>query len=178
MRHITFAESEISPLTPGEYEEVLNMIFNDSPVEDPAPSLYDLFDIETDVGLPDSDSFPASSALAAAANAVFSDAVFEQCVPETPEPDGRSTTLNTPDLVCPETVPETPLQSPVNEVNSSEVGIACAPEMQYDYELDCPAVPGVNCKSCEYHKKRATQGDIKCSLCYMRLTSFFVYSKS
>lgn len=186
MRHVAFSESEAPPLSPGEFQEVMNLIFSD-PSEDPTPSLYDLFDIDTDTGLldggiPDPDHFPASSALAAAANAIFSDSILDQCfTDQTEDTDAVSRPLNTPDLVCTEVVPDSPdfdAPAEVSNKSASEAKVLdSAPEFQCDYELDCPEVPGVDCKSCEFHKKKAAAGDIKCSLCYMRLTSFFVYSK-
>lgn len=46
----------------------------------------------------------------------------------------------------------------------------------YAYQLDCPPVPGVNCKSCLFHRLAAENGEeLKCSLCYLRLTHHMVF---
>nr|AAF78227.1 171R [Porcine adenovirus 3] len=36
------------------------------------------------------------------------------------------------------------------------------------FVLDCPEVPGVNCRSCDYHRFHSKDPNLKCSLCYMR----------
>nr|WGN96485.1 E1A protein [Lemur mastadenovirus] len=43
-----------------------------------------------------------------------------------------------------------------------------------DFTLDCPAVPGYQCQSCEYHRRETGDPSKYCSLCYMRLTASMV----
>ncbi|QHR77486.1 E1A [Squirrel monkey adenovirus] len=47
---------------------------------------------------------------------------------------------------------------------------------QNGFRLDCPPVPGQDCLSCHFH--RCTMGDptLHCSLCYIRLTNYCIYS--
>lgn len=46
----------------------------------------------------------------------------------------------------------------------------------YAYQLDYPPVPGVNCRSCLFHRLAAENGEeLKCSLCYLRLTHDMVF---
>lgn len=48
----------------------------------------------------------------------------------------------------------------------------------YAYKLDYPKIPGVDCKSCLFHRLMARRGDEpKCSLCYLRLTHDMVFGK-
>ncbi len=42
---------------------------------------------------------------------------------------------------------------------------------------DCPERPGQECRSCKQHREMSGDPSILCSLCYMRLTACFVYSK-
>lgn len=149
-------------LTAEEFEEALEIIF---PTEEdlPPPSLFDIFDDEEHE---------------AAVDAIFPPSL----VPETPSPSEVSSPI---DLSCHETVPSTP-ESEIESVPSASALPASSsaatpapsgPPENVDYVLDYPEVPGEGCKSCEFHRKKAEKGDIKCSLCYMRLTSVFVYSK-
>ena len=45
------------------------------------------------------------------------------------------------------------------------------------FVLDCPEVPGVNCRSCDYHRFHSKDPNLKCSLCYMRMHAFAVYGE-
>lgn len=45
------------------------------------------------------------------------------------------------------------------------------------FVLDCPEVPGVNCRSCDYHRFQTKDPHMKCSLCYMRMHAFAVYGE-
>lgn len=85
------------------------------------------------------------------------------------------------ELACKEIFPEhlfTPPSSPPapagSDVSSLTTVSTCEDPEDSDMVLDFPEVPGVDCKSCAIHRKRAATGDIKCSLCYMRLCSDFV----
>lgn len=87
-------------------------------------------------------------------------------------------------LACGEMFPEhlftpSPSPPPASAECSSDLTTVstCDEDSDNDMVLDFPRVPGVDCKSCMVHRKRAATGDIKCSLCYMRLCSDFVFGK-
>lgn len=51
------------------------------------------------------------------------------------------------------------------------------PVLPSPFVLDCPEVPGVNCRSCDYHRLQTKDPNMKCSLCYMRMHAFAVYGE-
>ena len=51
------------------------------------------------------------------------------------------------------------------------------PVLPSPFVLDCPEVPGVNCRSCDYHRFQTKDPNMKCSLCYMRMHAFAVYGE-
>lgn len=51
------------------------------------------------------------------------------------------------------------------------------PVLPSPFVLDCPEVPGVNCRSCDYHRIQTKDPNMKCSLCYMRMHAFAVYGE-
>nr|WGN96587.1 E1A protein [Lemur mastadenovirus] len=73
--------------------------------------------------------------------------------------------LTEDDLRCLESMP----------VSSDDENTQSAEE---EFSLDCPAVPGYQCQSCEYHRRETGDPSKYCSLCYMRLTASMVYGSS
>lgn len=137
------------PLPPDEEEE-----------EQP-PTLHDLYDIEEEetagpsldtVVVRDGGSLPECTAEEAllACSEIFPEHLF------TPSPSPPASDENTRD---------------------SFTSVSSLEDTGEDMVLDFPQVPGVDCKSCAVHRKRAANGDIKCSLCYMRLCSDFVFGE-
>lgn len=155
-------------LTTEEFLESMHIAFSIGEEEQPQnpPSLLELFDDQ-----------------------VFEEAVdtfFPTLASETSSSSSEEAVGPSPvDLLCLETVPSTPESTQESaSVAAEEPSVKDAatntevPEnTDTNYVLDYPEVPGVDCRSCEFHKSKVREGDVKCSLCYMRLTSFMVYSK-
>lgn len=159
MRHLSLQEVPSLHLTGEDFGELVDIMFSE-PEEDPMPSLYDILDIEEDVQ-----------------NAMAVDGLFPSSLLESAEQEVATQEVAT-QLLCEESLPSSP---------EGNIGSATGFQLQEvpevlvgsDFVLDHPEVPGVNCKSCEYHKRRAeVEKVIRCSLCYMRMTAPFVYSKS
>lgn len=157
MRHFTLTGYESGPLflSPGEFADLVDIL---NPIqeeeEEQVPSLMDLLDLEEE------------PEVLQAVNAVFPEELL---------------TANPEELVCHEVLGESSEEEGEGPQHE-DLGICLeeAPEMilNSDFVLDHPAVPGVDCMSCDYHRKRAElDGIIKCSLCYMRENSHCVYSK-
>ncbi|AAT84613.1 E1A [Simian adenovirus 3] len=88
------------------------------------------------------------------------------------------------DLACYETMPpesdeeDSGISNPTDYMVSKAIAILKEDDDDGDdgFRLDAPAVPGRDCKSCEYHRERTGDPCMLCSLCYLRLNAAFVYS--
>uniref|UniRef100_A0AAU6S526 E1A protein n=1 Tax=Pipistrellus pipistrellus adenovirus TaxID=3140007 RepID=A0AAU6S526_9ADEN len=142
-------------LTGEEFSELVDILFPDAEEEEP-PSLYDILDLEAD------------APLAAAVDTLFPpDQLGDAVVPGSPEGTCDS-------LACEERFSPSPLGT------ATGPSLEEVPEvvLNTEFELDHPEVPGVNCKSCEFHRRKAKEdGTIHCSLCYMRRTGDMILSK-
>lgn len=126
---------------------------NDGPASPEAPTLHDLFDV--------SPEDPNEEAV----NSMFPDSLFS--AEEGNSENASQLKINDMDLQCYEGMPSSP-----EGCNSEEVR-----EPQNELVLDCPVRPGHNCRACAFHRTSSGNVEAICSLCYMRLTGNFVYSK-
>lgn len=134
------------------------------PFDNQELSLHDIFDVDIE----DSN--------ATAVNSLFPDTWLEDNV----------------DLQCHETLPDSPTL-PDSTSNASVIDLTKdeepqrlepIPEVQEpeyyelpNFTLDCPKVPGINCKSCKFHRDKHNKKSLCCSLCFMRLTAPYTFSK-
>lgn len=168
MRHTAFTEGESSCLVSvDDFVGFVNQAFPDEVDSDPGspPSLLDIFG-----------SSPSPRALESAVNAVFPS---DNCDFDETLVAAVASELPETILQCDESLPSSttsPLP-PAAPPQGTPVEPACGPALDIDYELDYPEIPGVNCKSCDYHRRRAEEGKIRCSLCYMRESSHMIYSE-
>ncbi|AGK27124.1 E1A [Baboon adenovirus 3] len=138
-------------------EELLNAEIYDVPNLPPGtPSLHDLFDVENDGGQDENED---------AVNSMFPDSMLSAGEGYAGDVDPSGSDM---DLKC----YEDGLPSSSSEGSDEDE----QKPLKHELVLDCPKNPGHDCRACAFH--RATSGNTEaiCCLCYMRLTSDFVYS--
>ncbi|AUG71711.1 E1A [Rhesus adenovirus 59] len=146
-------------------DELLNTDLLDvpnSPVASP-PSLHDLFDVEVD---------PPQDPNEDAVNSMFPECLFEAAEEgsHSSEESRRGEEL---DLKCYEEC------LPSSDSETEQTGGDCCtePVVKNELVLDCPDQPGHGCRACAFHRNASGNPETLCALCYLRLTSDFVYSK-
>lgn len=144
-------------------------------------SLHDLFDMEIEPLQDDSEEIENARAV----ETFFPDSLLDidlNCYESMPaSPDSTADApLATPtiDLTLDE---DSPPSTPPQTVPATLSPIPEADEPVFvempQFELDNPKIPGINCKSCKYHRERLQKPFVCCSLCFMRLTTPYTFSK-
>ncbi len=133
------------------------------------PTLHELYDLDVlvDVNDPNEEAvstfFPESALLAAQEGFDLHTPPLPILESPLPEPSGIP--------YMPELLPE------VVDLTCHEPGFPPSDDEGEPFALDYAEIPGLGCRSCAYHQRVTGDPEVKCSLCYMRLTSSFIYSK-
>ncbi|AUG71692.1 E1A [simian adenovirus 58] len=145
-------------------DELLNSDLLDvpgTPVLSP-PSLHDLFDVEVD---------PPEDPNEDAVNTLFPDFMLEAAEEGSHSGGESGRSGDELDLKCYEEC------LPSSESESDEADGCAEQTVKNELILDCPEHPGHDCRACDFHRSASGNPETLCALCYLRLTSDFVYSK-
>ncbi len=182
MRHFTYDGGLLTgQLAASVLDVLIEEVLADNyppPAHFEPPTLHELYDL--DVVAPSdpneqavSSFFPDSMLLASQEGVELETPPPILVSPEPPtltrQPDRR---------VGPATMPH--LLPEVIDLTCNESGFPPSEDEDEEGEqfvLDSVEEPGRGCRSCQYHRKNTGDPQIMCSLCYMKTTCMFIYSK-
>ncbi len=182
MRHFTYDGGVLTGQLAAQVLDTLieEVLADNYPPATPfdAPTLHELYDLEV-VGPNDpneqavSEFFPESMLLASQEGVEL-----QTPPPITVSPDPPPLSRQPERCVGPATMPQ--LLPEVIDLTCNESGFPPSEDEDEEGEqfvLDSVEQPGRGCRSCQYHRRNTGDPQIMCSLCYMKMTCMFIYSK-